>query len=224
MIFLFNGPPGSGKDAGCSFLLDVCEHRSFKHILFDLTAQYYDVSLDWFMEGYDVREIKERPEDRLKGKSRRQALIHVSEDIIKPKHGASYFGIMLANSMNADTDYCISDSGFVEELTPLINTFGAENLHIIQLFREGCTFSNDSREYMNGKLVADYVHGYVSSVEELLRVQRHRPPLGIRTSRIHNNGSLAELESSIRDIYERESNIGLSRHKATEELLLRKLP
>src|SRR3546814_15063132 len=48
----------------------------------------------------------------------------------------------------------IRDCGFQIEVDPLEEWVGVENLYMVNLFREGCDFTNDSREYVhtNGKM------------------------------------------------------------------------
>jgi hypothetical protein len=157
MHVIFNGPPGSGKDEACHFLKTNYgyKHLQMKDELFIDTAEYYGVSLEWFMNGYDDRTLKEFPRDELGGISKRQALIHVSETVMKPKHGKDYYGRKTAEKMDQVSSYCFSDGGFIEEILPVINTIGQENICIVQLYRTGCSFSSDSRNYINGILQED---------------------------------------------------------------------
>jgi hypothetical protein len=204
-VIIFNGPPGTGKDEACLFFKNLgYKHLSFKYHLFRATAQYFGVTLDWFMKDYDNREVKERKETLLYHRSRRDALIFVSEEIIKPRHGKDYFGVMAAKEMTADMDYCFSDGGFMEELIPIINNVGAENMSIVQLTRNGCDFSSDSRRYFNGNIVEEYVLG-----TETIIMKNHVLPkqFPIRTYRVHNNGTLDEFRSTLEKIHEKENNV-----------------
>lgn len=207
-VLIFNGPPGCGKDAACSFYETLgYTHLSFKEELFKETIRFFGVSREWFMEGYNNREIKETPvpELRIAGKklSRRDAMIYVSEDYIKPKYGKEYFGKKLAEQITIDGNFCVSDGGFQEELSPIINKFGAEIIVVIQLTREGCNFSSDSRRYFNGNLVEEIVLGKQTPIikSHLLPEQPY-----IRTYRVHNNGTKDEFYSAIQMIHEKESN------------------
>ena len=69
---------------------------AFKYQLFKETIKHFDVDERWFMEGYNNRELKEKKEFALNDMSRREAMIHVSENIIKPKKGLDYFGQSVA--------------------------------------------------------------------------------------------------------------------------------
>jgi hypothetical protein len=155
------------------------------------------------MNDYDDRSIKERSEDWLDGFSRREALIYVSEEIIKPTHGSDYFGKKAAEEMQPNVLYCFSDGGFKEELIPIINKLGAENIILIQLTREGCSFSSDSRRYINGTNLQEYVLGKATPVLKSHMLDGTMP---IKTYRVHNNSTEKEFHSVLKQIHEKESN------------------
>jgi hypothetical protein len=202
MIILFNGPPGTGKDAAADFFKELgFKHLSFKHVLFKETISFFGVDEDWFMEGYNDRSVKERPEELLEGMSRREAMIYVSEDITKPEFGDDVFGVFVANEIDLNKDYCISDGGFIDELIPVINKVGSENLVLVQLTREGCDYSKDSRRYMEGNLCHEYVNTHSTPIETKY-VLPHT--FGVKMYRIHNNGTLGAFYEVLKDIYEKE--------------------
>lgn len=204
MIIIFNGPPGSGKDEAASyFKRRGFKHLSFKYALFKETVAFFGVDEDWFMNGYDDRSVKERPEEMLEGMSRREALIYVSEEITKPAMGKDIFGVCVAQEIVDGMNYCISDGGFVEELVPLINRVGADNMILVQLTREGCDYSSDSRRYFNGSLVKEYI---VNKSTQIVREHVLPQEFPIRTYRVHNNGSLVEFHQVLNDIHEKECN------------------
>lgn len=204
MIIIFNGPPGSGKDEAASyFKRRGFKHLSFKYVLFKETISFFGVDEEWFMDGYDDRSVKERPEDLLEGMSRREAMIYVSEEITKPAFGDDIFGVYVANEIEDGKNYAISDGGFEDELVPLINRVGADDIVLVQLTRDGCDYSSDSRRYFNGNLIKEYVIQKHTSVN-LDHVLPNEFP--IRTYRVHNNGSVEEFHNILHDIYEKESN------------------
>lgn len=204
MIIIFNGPPGSGKDEAASyFKRRGFKHLSFKYVLFKETISFFGVDEEWFMDGYDDRSVKERPEDLLEGMSRREAMIYVSEEITKPAFGDDIFGVYVANEIEDGKNYAISDGGFEDELVPLINRVGADDIVLVQLTRDGCDYSSDSRRYFNGNLIKEYVIQKPTSVN-LDHVLPNEFP--IRTYRVHNNGSVEEFHNILHDIYEKESN------------------
>jgi hypothetical protein len=207
-VVIFNGPPGCGKDAACLLYKNMgYTHLSFKEELFKETFKFFGVSKEWFMKGYENRDIKEKPVPQLKvsGKSfsRRDAMIYVSEKFIKPKYGKDYFGKQLANQMTSEGLFCVSDGGFQEELSPIINKFGAESITIIQLTREGCDFSSDSRRYFNGNLVQEFMLGKETPIVKCHFLPDQFP---IRTYRVHNNDSIESFHRTLRAIHEKESN------------------
>lgn len=201
MIIVFNGPPGSGKDEAADLYKEQFGFKSlsFKYQLFKKTIEHFEVDKDWFMEGYDNREIKERKEPALNNMSRREALIHTSEDIIKPKFGKQFFGKCVAEEIDPNKNYAISDSGFVEELYPIVEKVGAENVVLVQLTRQGHDFSSDSRRYVQGNLVKEYAINGITDINE-----QHILPndMNIKTYRIHNNGSLRSFHNTLKDIFE----------------------
>lgn len=204
MIIIFNGPPGSGKDEAASyFKRRGFKHLSFKYVLFKETVSFFGVDEEWFMNGYNDRSIKERPEDLLDGMSRREAMIYVSEEVTKPAFGQDIFGVHVASEVEDGVNYAISDGGFVEELVPLINRVGAENMLLVQLTREGCDYSSDSRRYFNGKLFNQYVIRHETLINKEHVLPKEFP---IRTYRVHNNGTLDEFHNVLHDIYEKECN------------------
>ena len=201
MIIIFNGPPGSGKDEAAAYFKERgFAHLSFKHQLFKETINEFDVDTIWFMDGFDNRATKERPEEDLRGLSRREAMIHTSENVIKPKFGKSYFGNQVARNINISTDYAISDGGFVEEIEPLLAKVGEDNVILVQLIRDGCSYSTDSRRYFNGSVVETFVSGTISEMESEY-IQPHKLP--VVTYRIYNNGTLGGFHGTLEKIYER---------------------
>jgi len=200
MIVIFNGPPASGKDEAASLYKEKYGFGNlpFKYQLFKETIKHFDVDERWFMEGYNDREQKEKKEFALQGMSRREAMIHVSEDIIKPKKGLDYFGKSVAEEIEEDKNYALADGGFVEELEPIIEKVGAENIVIVQLTREGHDYSSDSRKYFNGNVISETTIGHATPVDKAYVLKEE---MDIRTYRIHNNGALHSLHDALDRIH-----------------------
>ena len=150
------------------------------------------------MEGYNNRDLKERQELALNFMSRREAMIHVSEDIMKPKEGLDYFGRLVAEEVEEGLQYAIADGGFIEELEPLIEKVGAENIIIVQLTREGCDYSTDSRKYFNGNLIKEITINHTTAIDTAYVLEEET---NVKTYRIHNNGSVRNFHSALTDIY-----------------------
>lgn len=201
-VILFNGPPGAGKDEAARFIKELDPRYnlvSFKQALFDATVDHFKVDRDWFMNDYDNRELKEVPMEELQGYSRRGALIHVSEDILKPKYGKECLGAIAAKGMHKSKRYVFSDFGFYDEVAPVINKFGVDEICVVQIFREGCTFDNDSRRYI-GKTFdrSIFCQTKNKSLLEHQMVDDERP---IYRVRLHNNGTLDEFYTALDIVY-----------------------
>lgn len=208
MIIIFNGPPGTGKDEACLYFKKIgFTHLSFKDELFKETFKFFGVSKGWFMKGYEDRSVKEKPVGQLKISgtplSRRDAMIYVSEKYIKPKFGNDYFGKKLAEHVTESGLFCVSDGGFEEELIPIINKHGADNIVLVQLTREGCDFSSDSRRYINGTLVDEFILGKETPVIKSHILEAKFP---IRTYRVHNNATVQDFRAVLEKIHEKEKN------------------
>jgi len=200
MIVIFNGPPASGKDEAASLYKEKYGYGnlSFKHQLFKETIAHFGVDKEWFMEGYEDRTKKETKEYALGDRSRREAMIHVSEDIIKPRNGKSFFGWKVSKEIEEDKDYAVADGGFVEELEPLIEKVGAENIVIVQLTREGHDYSSDSRRYFNGNLYKEFTIGEATKIDKAYMLKEE---LNIKTYRVHNNGSVRAFHNTLEAIH-----------------------
>jgi len=200
MIVIFNGPPASGKDEAASLFKEMFGfgNLSFKYQLFKETCKHFEVDERWFMQGYNDRAIKEKKELALNNMSRREAMIHVSEDIIKPKQGLDYFGKLVAEEIEDGTDYAIADGGFVEELEPLIERVGAENIVIVQLTREGYDYSTDSRRYFNGNVIKEFTINFETQIDKAYVLNEE---MDIKTYRVHNNGAVRNFHATLIDIH-----------------------
>ena len=152
-VVLLNGPPLSGKDSGADHLVDFFRpcgavKREFKQKLFDLVMLIYSIKPERFWQIYNDRALKEKPLPEFEGLSIRQAMIKVSEEVIKPNYGKQYFGVAAARELQEGVLNIFSDSGFVEEIEPIVEKVGAENIFLIRVYKEGCKFLGDSRNYL----------------------------------------------------------------------------
>lgn len=112
--------------------------------------------------------------------SSRQALIHVSENIVKPKKGKDYYGKKLVEKIENSSErfYFVSDSGFPNEATMVADK--GYNVYIIHLERSGATFEGDSRRLLTKDDFKEYSN--------------------IKFTTIDNNGSLDDLYNAIVDL------------------------
>lgn len=156
---LFNGPPNSGKDAlggAIADALDVPVLR-FKDELYKATADQFKVDYDWMVKMASDRNTKEVKTDDLiidgHPISPRDALIHTSENVIKPNYGPAYFGLHTALRLQHGFNI-ITDSGFDEELLPIIAN--SHRVIGVKLFAAGCDFGGDSRKYLDWDRYRDF--------------------------------------------------------------------
>ena len=117
--------------------------------------------------------------------SSRQALIFVSEHLIKPTKGNGYYGSKLAEKIENSKSkfFFVSDSGYKEELTPLLEN--GYNVYIVHLERLGATFEGDSRTL----LTENDFKGEDGSMKYK----------NLKFIKMDNNGSLDDLYKTITD-------------------------
>lgn len=205
-IVLLSGPPNSGKGFLAEHLIKRLGgvEKEFKASLYQHTAAYFGVDLDWFKIMTTDRIIKEIPLGQLMLPPReyidlkmllgqsgvafdsqksmispREAMIFVSELVYKPKEGEDYFGLQAANTMEEGNNF-VSDAGFAEEAEVQVTEFGVEDVLLVRIHREGTTFEGDSRDYLD----LDY--------------------LGVSTLDVDNNRDISEVVSDIAEFMANE--------------------
>ena len=205
VVTILNGPPSSGKDTLADMLIEEAKaggvsnthHLRFKDVLYQETAEHFDVPVGYLIEVASDTIQKEKPLSALQGKTPREALIHVSENIIKPLHGDDYFGkktkqkmLSLVSGDEFELNYfVISDSGFYEELYALCGPH-LNNFSFVKIHREGCSFKGDSRKYLSS--------GVVEAIVNYTEVESGTEYC------IHNDGSLQDLRGVALDILQEE--------------------
>lgn len=148
----------SGKDHGaevlCKYFYSIglpAHHKEFKKALFKAVKSAYGIDEEQWKLLY-TRTSKEQPSEFLiyNGEpiSPRQAMINMSENVMKPLFGSDVFGKAAAFDLLEGFNV-FSDGGFEEEIEPLINEVGKSNILIIKISRDGCTFEGDSRNYID---------------------------------------------------------------------------
>lgn len=167
-VILINGPARSGKDTLAKALYDnqfdkygrrrnrpLYDVYKFAGVMQILWRNIFDpiVPDEEFYAWVDGNKKNEK--HPFLGYSYRECMIDFSENYIKPRFGLDFFGKLTAEQIYRDSLMdenmvaVISDSGFKEEAVAIIEKFGAENILLVKLYREGYNFSGDSRGYIN---------------------------------------------------------------------------
>lgn len=163
-IIFFNGPPRSGKDTAALNVLDyssafshIRDWRARPTVHFDRFAMpikrafagMVNQSIDRFgnVEPYESNKSEVIP---WLGVSYRQWQIDFSEGFLK-QYGKDIFAKLFIqrNSLVSDDDVIVvPDSGFAEEVAPIAERFGFNNILLIRCHRPGYDFTGDSRSYV----------------------------------------------------------------------------
>ena len=162
-IILLNGAPSSGKDTIAGILSDNFgyKHRYIANSLVEAAVSLSNVDrYEWDVRYNDrIKNSKELPWDRLGGLSQREFLIKVSEEWMKPVFGNDVFvkKEILSDLIegNKHIPVVISDCGHKVELDSYIQYYGEDNILLVRVHRDGKTFGNDSRYYLDHKHVVD---------------------------------------------------------------------
>lgn len=157
-IVILNGPPGVGKDTLARFLrvkYNFSEHKFAEplkrgaHALLGLPLAHNSFEL-----------TKDEKLKAFYGKKPRDFYIHVAENCMKECFGRQIFGHLLVRSVAPDFDKgincVVSDSGFIDELIPVIEAFGGNNILVVTLSRIDCSFENDSRNYLSVEMLRNH--------------------------------------------------------------------
>lgn len=162
-VVIFNMTARSGKDTAVNHLLKQIKnavHLSYKEKLIETTLRFFDVGMDEWNARYDepfgtdgwMKDVPWEGRLEVAGKcySQRGALIHISEDIIKPIIGMPAFGNAVASQITDPTKmYLISDGGFDEELVPVLKV---ADVLILQRDRLLTDWKDDSRGWLDHRL------------------------------------------------------------------------
>jgi len=149
-IILFNGPPRSGKDTAASF---IYSSNPFIH-WFRMSQPLKDMVAAFFtLNSTDAKVIEQHKDNKLPllfDNTFRDLQIWFSEECAKPKFGKDVFGRLARRRVEQSLSslYICSDCGFVEEAIPLLDLVGPKNILIVQIHRDGCDFTKDSRSYI----------------------------------------------------------------------------
>ena len=148
---LVNGPPRSGKDTASDHIESRynAEHLKFATPIYQSVPRLFNIPFEKWAALYI--EEKEELQPELMGMSPREAMIWLSESVMKPHFGSDVFGHMFTNALpyhSPESLIVVSDSGFQPEAEVLMKEIGVENMLLLRIHRPGCDFRNDSRNYV----------------------------------------------------------------------------
>lgn len=148
VVLLLNGPPSSGKDVLAEMLISKLGgvKQQFKDALYKHTAVLFQMELSAFVKLATVRGTKDLSTPSLQGYSPREALIFTSENVYKPTYGQDYFGKYTTSKLEEGYNF-VADSGFKIEAEVVTDHVG--KVLLVRIYRDGCTFEGDSRNYIN---------------------------------------------------------------------------
>lgn len=153
-VVLFNGPPRSGKDTAASMLSSALVEagipvykQSFARPLKQAVHALF--GMDYLPVNHFEKE-KEIKQELLHGDTPRQAYIAMSEEFAKVRYGKNFFvDIAVESVRKVNLGVSIfSDCGFQAEVDEMAKAFGAENVAVVRMLRQGVSYGNDSRGYV----------------------------------------------------------------------------
>ncbi len=164
LVFCFNGPPGSGKDTGASLLNEILRQSQPKDTIsiffVPLAAPLKEAchALLSLPRNYKPQD-KDALDEAMLNYTPRRFYINMSESLKHSKYFApTLLGHLWINKVKliylwAARNYrpvlFITDCGFDYELEPIVKYIGAQYMLGFNLYRDGCSFANDSRDYIN---------------------------------------------------------------------------
>ena len=153
----FNGPPRSGKDTLAEMLANHMDKHGVTTMIVPESLSlplreiaYAMTGWQGARDGFTYEAFKTEVFPQLGNRTGRQLMIDVSERFLKAVYGQTIMADLLIarNSRIGPAVLLVRDCGFQCEVDPLESWVGVNNLYMVQMFREGCDFSDDSREYV----------------------------------------------------------------------------
>lgn len=150
-----NGPPGCGKDTLAHMLVEHMESQGVETPImispFSLPLRFMAFSMvgdSYSQSRYEDFKRRNFPAFNRTG---RQLMIDVSESFLKPMYGMNCLARMKIEQLKAinfDGLVIMPDCGFMIEVSSLRQDIGANNLYVVRIHRDKCSFNNDSREWV----------------------------------------------------------------------------
>jgi hypothetical protein len=161
----FNGPPRSGKDTLAGMVAEALNARGAGCWIRSLSLParqmaFGALGLEYTNDYYEA--IKDDHNPRLHCSIRR-FMIDFSEKFMRPTYGRDIYGRLLMGQFDErafanNGVLLIPDIGFIEECEYLSDRVGKENFYLVRAAREGCSFDNDSRSYVNWDSMSAFVN------------------------------------------------------------------
>jgi len=184
-IFLFNGPPGSGKDTAAAMMGKTLTAHQVDYSVYSFAAPLKRATHALF--GVNAPEkafegTKDSPTDEFLGLSPREAYIKLSEEAVKPVWGNDFFANVAVSVIGRmKCHVVITDCGFQNELDVLADKLSTHRVILLKMFRNGHDYVRDSRSYVEMDPASTY--------------------------HVHNNGSLTDLQEEINVILKEEGEV-----------------
>ena len=152
MVIMLNGPPGCGKDTWANAFCDVYREASVIKfagpIKSGLRAMYSISDEEW--KRLESPQEKEKPQAIFQGLTTREVQIKFGEGMRK-LFGEAIFGWLAIQAIEKALNkrvIILSDLGFPIELQMMREHFGDSKCVLVHCTREGCSFANDSRNFV----------------------------------------------------------------------------
>lgn len=155
-LVLLNGPPRSGKDFAMRALRTHFSPRlTFRHDKFSMPIKLafaalmqHHIDPDGNVDYYEANKGEKMS---TLGISYRQWQIDFSEKFMKPLYGPDIFAHLFLDRQElrktaADYLCVVSDCGFQTECEAVLRNWNTNDVLLIRIFRQDCTFAGDSRE------------------------------------------------------------------------------
>ena len=169
-VIVLNSPPNSGKDTIADLMVSTlgANKLEFKESLYKEAALYFDTSVNYMRHVATSRKYKDTYASKLSshqqslalGLTPREALIYVSEEVIKPSRGFDFFGEATALRIKKGLNVISDGGGWWEELIPVAEE--ADRVIICRLYRAGYDFEGDSRQYYDPRDLPEYIEEKVT--------------------------------------------------------------
>ena len=149
-LILLSGPPRAGKNRAGACLQDWLngDHFALSNALKRMTHDHYGLGSN--IPPLHFEDVKDLPAPQFGGLTPRQAYIRFSEEIMKPRFGDGYLGLIggkrVTGNRRRGKVTIVSGVGFFDEVMPLIDAAGCTQTLHIRVKPAGRPVRSDSRK------------------------------------------------------------------------------